>query len=311
MKRPTAGLDRLGLEPERLVEFVAVVDAGSISGAARGLRIPRATLSRRIKALEEQLGVRLMHRETRRLVLTEVGERLVGRARGLVESLDEIWESVARIDDRPRGRLRVATPPTALFEELLFGFITAYPEVELQVLGTPRHADLVGEQIDVAIRFGSRFPSELVMRRLWEHPARLVAHRDYLDRRGRPQTPQQLVGHDFVVGFEQSGQPQCRVPLQEPPGFCEVECRYAFAELPMRFRAVMQGLGMALMPDPVTKPLRDDGTLEWVMPEVVHATASAALVYPDRTFLPPQVRAFIDHTVEFYSDPAHLPAVPT
>ena len=298
---------------DRLHEFVAVVDAGSISAAARALDLPRPTLSRRLTALEEELGIRLLHRETRRLTLTHAGTALLERARCVVEDTRAAWASVARLDSIPRGRLRVSMPPTAPFHELLLSFAARYPAVEFEIAASPRIVDLQAEKIDVAMRFGPQLDPNLVVRKLWSDRSSVVATPAYLDRQGRPEQPEQLADHECLLTFTGDRRRANRWPLRSG-GSVQVAGHLWCDEVPLHLDACLRGMGLALLPDPLTQPYRTAGRLEAVLPEVVGTVAMASLVYPEREFLPPQVRAFVDHTVEFYAeglaiDPALLPPI--
>ncbi|MEM6995425.1 MAG: LysR family transcriptional regulator, partial [Myxococcota bacterium] len=135
-------------------EFVSIVNRGSVTGAAEALGLPRPTVSKRLARLEARLGVRLLHRTTRRMKLTEQGELLYDRARRVVHAAHEAEAAVQRLDDVPRGLLRVAVPPRVpegVFTQWLAAFLDAYPEVSLDVVGTDPHIDLVAEGFDVAL----------------------------------------------------------------------------------------------------------------------------------------------------------------
>lgn len=296
---------------DRLEEFVAIVDAGSVSAAARQLGLPRATLSRRLTGLEQELGVRLLHRETRRLALTDAGQALLHRARPLLEDTTAAWEAVARLDDTPRGRLRVAMPTTSLFHELLLGFATTYPEVELELVVSPRRSDLRAERVDVAFRFGPIADPTLVLRKLWTRRMSAVASPAYLDEHGRPRQPEDLYEHTCLLSFDEDWRRASQWPLRHGGQF-EVQGRLVCDELSLRLHAALVGKGITLAPDPVSQPYLDSGQLELVLPEEIGGVAFASMVYPEREFLLPQVRAFIDHAVEHFADgmPPHPALMP-
>ena len=277
---------------ERLHEFVAVVDRGSISGAARALEMPRATLSRRITALETELGLRLLHRGTRRLVLTPAGEELHRRARRIVADAQAAWDSVRRLDDVPRGLLRVSLvdiPRQPVFTE----FLRRYPEVRLEVTTTTRHVDLIAEGIDVALRFGPVSDASLIARRLWTGRAHAVASPSYLAAHGRPDSLEQLAEHECFVGFAGAWAPQRTWPLLDG-GVVPVSGRVASNSVRLLADAARAGLGIAMLPDQVIGAALDDGSLEIVLEELVGADVPISLVYADREFLDPKVRAFVD-----------------
>ncbi|MFT4703601.1 MAG: DNA-binding transcriptional LysR family regulator [Bradymonadia bacterium] len=298
---------------DRLVEFVTIVDAGSISGAARELGLPRTTVSRRIKRLEEELDVRLLHRETRRLALTHAGELLLERARCVVEDTAAAWRAVAQADDEPRGRLRVSLPPATLHHGLIFGFVDAYPQVDLELASSTRHVDLLADRVDVALRFGGTLDPGLIARRLATDRSSAVAAPQYLAREGRPRDVTDLVGHRCLLTFARDWRRAERWPLRDG-GTVMVAGGLVSDEVPLRLQAALRGLGIALLPDSLTKPYRDSGQLEFVCPDELGVTTSASIVFPERKFVPLQVRAFIDYAVAFYAsglsfDWTKLPAV--
>lgn len=284
-----------------LVEFVAVVDAGSISAAARNLGMPRATLSRRLTALEQDLKVKLLRRETRQIGLTYAGEVLVARARALVDAADEAWHAVQQVQSQPSGRMRLSLPPTVMFSDLLIRFGRAYPGVELHVVGTPMVVDLVAEGVDVALRAGPIRTDGLIARRLWSDDYRLAAAPTYLEARGRPATPDDLIDHDCVVGFSAGWQPNLSFPLRNG-GQVSIRSRFICYDPFTQLAAALDAYGIAFLPVDMLKSYVEDGHLEWVLPELVGVDKPTSLVFPDREFLPPQVRAFIDFTVDYYKD---------
>ncbi|MEM6927817.1 MAG: LysR family transcriptional regulator [Myxococcota bacterium] len=286
---------------DHLVEFVSVVDAGSISAAARSLGMPRATLSRRLTALEQDLRVKLVHRDSRKLTLTHAGELLVDRARKLVASADEAWAAVRQAQEGPSGRLRLSLPPTVLFSDLLVAFRRSHPDVELQVVGTPRVLDLVAEGIDVALRSGPILADGLIARLLWSEQQSLVASPDYLAAHGRPTGVEQLGRHEFVVGFEEGWKPTLTMPLRAG-GTVLVKSGFVCHDPLTHLVAVLESQGLALLPTRLTAPYVDSGQLERVLVDAVGMDKPTSLVFPDRELLPSQVRAFIDFTVAFYQD---------
>lgn len=282
---------------ERLSEFVAIIDAGSISGAARALGIPRASLSRRLSALEVELGISLVHRQTRRLVLTPAGEELERSARRIVREAAEAWEAVRRLDDVPRGLLRVSDNG-AWMNPLFVRFLQEYPGVKLEVLVTTRHVDLVAEGIDVAIRFGTVRDDKLIARRVWQGSRIVVASPDYLLCRGSPTHPKELRGHECMVWYSECGGVFRRWPLLDG-GTVEVGGRLTANSLSLLHTAALEGVGLVMLPVALVARDLAEGRLMSVLEDAVGADASASLVYVERRFLLPKVRAFIDLAVPY------------
>lgn len=281
--------------PERLGEFAAVVEAGSVTAAARALGIPRATLSRRVSGLEDELGVRLLHRTSRRMVLTPAGEELNRRARRLVADTDEAWAAVRRLDDVPRGLLRVSAT-TAFLDELVVAYLEEFPEVQIEVRSTTRHVDLIGEGVDVALRFGEVRDPSLIVRKVVAGRRRVVAAPAYLARRGTPRQARDLADHTCLVGFGGDFTPQRRWPLVAGGGV-EVGGRLAANDIGVLAASARAGLGLALLPDAAVAESVASGALVVVLDGVVEADASISLVYADREFIDPKVRVFVDRAV--------------
>lgn len=281
--------------PDRLHEFAAVAQRGSISAAARHLGMPRATLSRRVTALEEELGVRLIHRTSRRMVLTPAGEELLRRARRLVADTEEAWAAVRRLDDVPRGLLRISSMK-GLLDSLIVAYLTEFTEVEIEVRSTTRHVDLIGEGVDVALRFGEVRDPNLIVRKVAAGRRHVVASPAYLARRGTPAKARDLAHHSCLVGFAGDFSPQRRWPLVGG-GDVEVGGRLAANDLQVLVEGARAGLGLALIPDAIVAASVRRGELEVVLDGVVEADASVSLVYADRELVEPKVRVFVDRAV--------------
>ena len=271
-------------------EFVAIVDAGSVSQAARDLGVPRASLSRQLSALESRLGVRLLHRTTRKLTPTRGGEDLYDRARRILDAVCEA-EAAVRQESTPAGLLRISVPPVSgngQFEQMLLDFVRTYPDIELHVVATTRHVDLVGEDIDVSIRAGRVLDPSLYARRIMSSEVRVMAAPSYLQEHGTP-TLETLSEHVLLRHTDQ-GRPMRTWPLRRG-GQVQISGKLVSNDLSLLRRACMDGMGLALLPEAFT-----DGALVPVLPQV-GATTHVSLVYAERQYQSPRVRAFIDHVV--------------
>ncbi|MEN0062240.1 MAG: LysR family transcriptional regulator [Myxococcota bacterium] len=286
---------------DRLVELLAIVEAGSIAAAAEKGGMTRSTLSRRLSSLERELGVRLVHRDSRRLSLTYAGELLVKRARRIAQEADLAWQEVRAQSENPSGPLRISTPPSAIFTDLLVDFAVAFPSVRVLVESTHRHVNLLENGIDVALRFGEVTEEGLIARRFGNARSSLVASPAYLAVMGRPRDLAALTEHRCVVGYGQSGLPDPAWPLWTGESVA-VRPHFACEGVQASLRAAIAGLGIALLPDPYTNPHRERGALEFVLEDVVGMSLSGQLVYPSRQHVLPAVRAFVDFTVAYYRE---------
>lgn len=289
------------MEPSEGFEgFVAAYEAGSISGGARELGVPRATLSRQITRLEKRLGVRLVHRDTRRFEPTEAGQTLYTRARRIVVESREAVHSVRRCDGKPRGVLRLSVPPSAesALAQMLIAFSEQFPEVRLQVQATTEHVDLRSGRFDVALRAGVIKDPDLIARVLLRSRSVLVGAPEYLARVGKPEDVGDLAEHRLLVGFAAGAQPARSWPLLDG-GDVEVEPHLASNDLGLLREAARAGQGLALIPTLLVNRALESGELETLLEDEIGERSVLALVYPERDYLLPKVRAFVDHVVEW------------
>lgn len=285
------------VETAELQAFVHIVDAGSLSLAAKRLGVPRATLSRRLARLEARLEVRLVHRTTRQLALSEAGGRFYRHATAVLEAVATAQAAVQADTDHISGELKVSLPPGdgRLIYAMLHEYMARYPDVRLQVTFSTAHVDLLREGFDVAIRAGELHGEGLVLRTLTRVRSIAVASRGYLDAHGTPSSVHQLVDHRLITGFDRGAVPRKVWPSTAGP----VRIEPHLATNDMRFVAelVAQHRGIALLPAGFVRDGLDDGSLVPVLPGVLESEGRVAVVYPDREYLPPQVRAFADLAV--------------
>ncbi|MCY4179996.1 MAG: LysR substrate-binding domain-containing protein [Litoreibacter sp.] len=277
-------------------EFLAVIRAGSISEAARGTGVPRATLRRRIVALEADLGVRLIVRRTTRLALTHAGEELLKRAERIIADADAAWDSVRRLDDTPRGLLRVSLAG-ALFPTLFTAFLREFPEVKLEVQSTTRYVDLLADGVDVAMRIGPVKDQDLIARLIHTDRQIVVAAPDYLNSAPTLFKASDLRKHDCLLGFAGEWTSNRNWPLRSG-GTVAVNGRLAANDIGILQQACLDGLGCALIASAVVAEDIHAGRLVPVLLEEIGTELPISLVYADREYIDPKVREFIDRAVK-------------
>ena len=185
-----------------LVIFAKVVEARSISEAARRLKMPLSTVSRRVADLENQLGVRLLARSTRNLRLTDIGAQVLEQAQRIAEVSQVVENMVSEQTSNVSGVLRLSAPPSisdSLVGPVVGAFQRDYPEVRVQVFITDRIVDQIGEGIDVAFKVGALKDSSLIVRNLITYRHQLVCSPAYLKRHPAPERPQDLLGHRLLA----------------------------------------------------------------------------------------------------------------
>ncbi|KLI99103.1 LysR family transcriptional regulator [Luteimonas sp. FCS-9] len=280
--------------------FLRVVDLGSISAAARALDLSPAVASQRLKRLEAALGVRLLHRTTRRLHPTAEGTALATRGRALVEDLDSLAASLRESGGRGiAGTLRVTM--SASFgrqhvSPLLPRFLALHPALRLSVHMSDQLVDLVREGFDLAIRIGALDDSRLVARRIADNDRVLVASPDYLRRRGHPRVPADLVRHDCLLLVGSQGRQDRWTLLDARGGRSEVVVSGRMeSTLGETLRdAALAGEGIAMHSVwHVADDLRA-GRLVRVLRRHAPPQSGIHAVMPARRLVPPRTRAFVE-----------------
>ncbi|MCA8111703.1 LysR family transcriptional regulator [Burkholderia cepacia] len=290
------------LDLNDLALFVQVVRAGSFSEAARRLRMPANTLSRRIDQLEGQIGARLLHRSTRKLAPSTEGQALFER---YAPALDRIFE-IGRMHadgQEPSGTVRVAAM-AGLFEffklEWLAEFYARYPQIRIDFLLDDTPSDLIAERIDLALRIGIETGGSFRVRRIAPGTMILAASPAYLERRGAPRTPRDLADHDCLTVSSRQGRSMWR--LQGPRGTQEISIAGRFSANDMRVvvQACIAGLGIALVPQLVVEPAIEQGRMVRVLPSYRRSSTGLGLqlVYTSRPPLPPAVTLVAEFLLE-------------
>lgn len=277
--------------------FVRVVEHGGFTAAARVLRIPKSTVSRRIVRLEDGLGVRLLQRTSRRQGLTQAGAAFFERVRASVIAIEAAKAEVSELSEEPRGVLRVAGLPDlggAPFPELIGEFTARYAKVRVELHVSPEQVDLVAGRYDVAIRAGAFDDSSLIGRKLVDTALRLYASPRYLDQRGRPRRFSDLERHDHI-GLT----PTPSVPLEGPRGTVRYRprCRLSANDMKLLDTLTRAGAGIALLSESVGERGVSERQLERVLPQYAR-TGAISLLYPSGRQLDAKLRAFRDFMLE-------------
>ena len=296
-------MDRVG----DLALFLRVLDLGSITAAAHSLDLSVAVASQRLKRLERELGVRLLHRTTRRLHPTPEGVALAERGRALVEDLESLGAGLREAATEIAGTLRVTL--SASFgrqhvSPLLPAFLARHPKLRLSVHLSDQVVDLVSEGFDLAIRIGAMGDSQLVARRIAANRRVLCASPEYLRRRGRPRIPQDLQDHDCLLLFGSNGR-QDVWRLHDAEGKdmpVRVQGRFESNLGELLRDASVAGEGIAIHSLwHVADDLRA-GRLQVVLPEFPLATTAISAVMPQRRQVPPRVRAFVEYLMDEFGE---------
>lgn len=292
------------LEPDRL--FVAIMETGSLAGAARRLGLSSGQASKLLAKLESDLGTRLLNRSTRALSPTEVGQAYYDRIRTILDDLDALDAEVQDRSTAPRGRLRLTAPLTFGSRRLvpaLNDFARAFPEIDLDVSFTDRMVNLVDEGFDAAIRAGRVADTSLIARKLCAMHTILVAAPAYLAEHGPLAHPTDLARHACIIDTNfrdpliwrfQDGAKPLSIPLTG-------RLRYSNAEACLL--AAEAGLGIANLPDFVAGPSLAAGRTQALLTEYIEPPGGIYALYPPGRHLTAKLRALVDFLVIRFHKP--------
>ena len=287
------------IDPNDLLIFASVAELGSLSRTAERMALPKSTVSRRLAALEQRLGERLLLRTTRRQSLTEFGLQLMEHARQVVAEVEAVSALSERRQATPSGRLRVSMPSdfaNLLLADTLAAFVALYPSIELDLDLSPRRVDLLGEGFDLVLRIGN-LPDDasLVARRLADFSFGLYAAPGYLAEHREPEHPDDLRQHVAIRMLRANGEVAPWTLSNDgdrwqgtPPGRLNANA----PELLIKMACA--GAGIAAVPDHFAAADVRRGALRRVLPRWCLPSHVAWAVFPERKLMPLKTRVFID-----------------
>jgi len=283
------------MDLNELLVFTRVVQAGSFTAAARRLKMPKSSVSRKVSDLEERVGARLLHRTTRKLGLTDAGRMYFERAAPIISDIEQVDQAVGELQAAPRGLLRVSAPLSfGLLVPMVASFLERYPEVRVELVCTDRVVNLVEEGFDVAIRAGHLVDSTLVARRLGAMKRVLVASPGYLKHHPRLKSPADLEKHPCIAFGSIPTPSLWTLHFGEKKVDVQVPARLSTNDMDLMLDAARAGIGIAWLPEHIAAADLRRGRLkrlltDWSSPETpVHA------VYPSARHLSPKVSALVE-----------------
>ncbi|CAM3550567.1 LysR family transcriptional regulator [Parendozoicomonas haliclonae] len=288
----------------QLMIFQAIVQQGTIRGAARKLELTPPTVSQTLKQLEQHLGLPLFHRTTRRIELTEAGQQLYQQITGAVATLDFALESVRGLSERPSGKVSITLPRFAyqFFLKPVFAeFCQRYPDVQLEISVSDEAVNILNKGIDVGIRFGDRVEPGMVARQLTA-PMReaLFASPDYLTRYGIPDNPEELQQHRLVQYRFMASNQLAPLSLHNDGQTTLVQMPLAMIvnDTDAMLDAAAAGLGIGRMVTPMVEQGFSDGTLVPVLESFWMPMSGLYLYFVQNSQKAARVRVLIDYLVE-------------
>ncbi|MFI8619038.1 LysR family transcriptional regulator [Acidovorax sp. NPDC077693] len=289
--------------------FSRVVDQGSFAGAARTFNMSPPVITRLVAELEEHLGTRLINRTTRRIALTDAGENYLDRVRQILADIEDAEAQAGVATLEPRGHLRLLMPPAFAVHQLakkLPEFRRRFPHVSIEVAATGP-VSTVDDTFDVTIIASTQALSgDFIARPMALSEVIVSASPEYLDRRGRPETPNDLTEHDMIIppsvrelNFRRSGGTEA-VPSSDTVRLGMLRGALGTSHVDTMFAAAMAGMGVAGLPSFVIADALHDKALERVLPGWHMLTTTLYAAMPTRKYVPARTRAFMDYLVESF-----------
>jgi DNA-binding transcriptional LysR family regulator len=283
--------------------FMAVARAGGFRDAARAGGMSPSGLSEAVRRLETQLGVRLLNRTTRSVVPTDAGKRLLDRLAPALAEVESALDVVNNARDKPMGTLRLNVPVSAarlVLPAILPAFLTAYPDVQVEIVAEDSFVDVLASGCDAGIRYDERLEQDMIAVPIGPRMQRFAAAAApaYLDRHGRPEHPQDLLSHACIRGrfssgminaweFERAGE----LVKLEPSGPLIVR---AGAATDLGVEAAIAGVGVIYLFEDWLRPYFERGELEPILEPWWQRFSGPFLYFPSRRLMPAPLRAFVD-----------------
>jgi DNA-binding transcriptional LysR family regulator len=281
--------------------FVAVVETGSFSKAAEYLGTSKSAVSKRISLLENTLGVKLLHRTTRKLSLTEAGEQYFHYALQAVTAASQGVDSVTQLQGKPKGTLKISTPMSfgrLHIAPLVTNFLTHYPDIRLNMLMDDKKVDLVGGGFDVAIRAGEMQDSTLIARRLVSCRSVVCASPEFLKKHGIPTSPADLMKYNCIRFAYDYNSNEWVFHRNGEIYKAKVDGNYQANNSEALQEAALAGLGIAKIPTFVVGQDIMKGRLIPLLTDYALPLHHFYAVFPERRHLPEKVRVFLDFIIE-------------
>jgi LysR family transcriptional regulator for bpeEF and oprC len=282
--------------------FRRVVEAESFSAVARETNMSQSTVSKHIASLEERLDTKLLNRSTRSLKLTEAGKEYYHHCIRILNDFQEAEASVGKGKIDPTGTLRIST--SAAFGRTcilpyLSEFLSAYPDINIDLIFNDNYIDLVKEGIDLAIRIGPLEDSSLIARKIGSSPRVVVASPEYLVNHGRPKKPVDLIKHDCLFyTLQKSPDLWYFNSTQEGDESIRVNSRLKASSPDAICDATLEGLGISILGEWYVRKHIREGKLKVILPDYKPTTYDIHAVYPERRFVPQKVKRMIEFLIE-------------
>ena len=285
--------------------FVAVVENGGFAAAGRELGVSKSAVSKRITQLEARLGAQLLHRSTRKLSLTEAGERYLTHAVRALGAAREAEDAVSELQDDPKGRLKINAPMSfgrLHVAPLISEFLKRYPGTSIDMIMDDRVVDLVEGGFDLAIRAGTLPDSALIARKLAPVHNVMCAAPSYIEEHGMPKEPPDLLNHNCLHYAYSSDFHEWTFLGAQEPIKVQTDGNYQVNNSEALLEALIGGTGISRLPTFVAGPHIASGRLVRLLKQYRMPLQTIYAVFPERRHLPIKVRVFIEFLVERFCE---------
>ncbi|PSW13171.1 LysR family transcriptional regulator [Photobacterium rosenbergii] len=291
------------MKTEDIKLFHKVVEFGSISESAKWMDLPKSNISRRIKQLEEDTGIKLFHRHSRNVTLTESGNRFYISTVSIIKDLDQTVLSLQTPEDDLQGKLKIMIMPVMLNKaQLVLDFMTLHPNIDVEVISSPYEQDLIKNNIDMAFRLSNKVSEEnLVAREMARETFGLYASPQYIAEYGEPQSLEDLVEHLFIVYRFSNGQIFDKVTSKNG-NIIQPKSSLTVNSILLMIEAATQHKGVLFTSRRIGKQFVEKGLLQLIIPTYAPIMNLSWLVHPPRHFMSREGKAFLDFVLERQAD---------
>ncbi|RJG14084.1 LysR family transcriptional regulator [Pseudomonas cavernicola] len=290
-------------EMDDLAAFATLIEVGSFTRAAERLGCSKGQLSKRIRLLEQVLGMTLLHRTTRRLSLTAAGAALLPEAQALTAQATRARQTLARLKDEAAGTVRITVPVSlgeTFFDALLLDFSQRYPQVRIELELNNGYRDLVADGFDLAIRSGVQKDDRLVARPLFSMQELTCASPGYLQQHTEPVQPEELSTHVCLLNSHYSGPEEWLYHRQHELSRVRVTGPLASNHYTLLKKAALAGAGIARLPSYMLHNELADGSLVWLLRDYQTRSTPVFLVHPYQGGLPKRTQVLVDYLLAWF-----------
>lgn len=289
------------MKTEDISLFHTIVNAGSLVNASNQLNIPKSTLSRRLTSLENDIGVKLFHRQNRKMTLTSAGQHFYTNTQKTMANLEQVITDITDDTAELTGHLRIMIFPILALDVLvdtILDFISMHPKLTVDLITTTQPANLIKENIDVAFMIQETFDDgDMVVRKLFSEEIRFVASPEYIARAGSPLTFEDIEKHDSIlIRFPQSRTLE-KIPVAKDK-YVRLKGKVSVNNVQLALMAAIKGHGIAYVPYDHSRDFIEEGKLVPLLMNMEPYRGQYIMVYPSRRFISMATQKFIDYILE-------------